>query len=323
MTTEPKSDPNHSSSNTTGYSKNGSGSMKHHVQAAATNNLAVVVNDQINMSSLSSVGLSSSSESSARLLLNTNNASVTPSSGIKVSPVFVPSTSSLGDIKPVVPAVAADDEASCMVLPAIPSPLSSASSASVNNVLFSKRTSSLPSSEIVEKKLMGGIKGSSGNNNKPHNTTTTAASTVGWVGLFSGIIPKSVSSNSSSRAHFVINEGGSSSHQILKEDHQDFELGGEEEATALSKSSSTKFTDNRQSVADMFNYITKQEKLLEKLDNSSAKFTLARLERENQLLELNPKTILAESGTYRTTTTTLHDLKSATGNFLKSERCLK
>jgi hypothetical protein len=51
-----------------------------------------------------------------------------------------------------------------------------------------------------------------------------------------------------------------------------------------------------------------QENLLNKLDSATHQMTLEALEQENIKLSLNPKTILASAGSYRTTTSTLQGL---------------
>ncbi|KAJ3088711.1 hypothetical protein HK102_008114 [Quaeritorhiza haematococci] len=68
---------------------------------------------------------------------------------------------------------------------------------------------------------------------------------------------------------------------------------------------------NRRSVADMLKQMEQQETLLEALENTSAKMLLDRLERENYLLTLNPKTILTEAGNIRVTSSTYQDLMTS------------
>ncbi|KAL3901455.1 MAG: hypothetical protein SGCHY_000605 [Lobulomycetales sp.] len=65
---------------------------------------------------------------------------------------------------------------------------------------------------------------------------------------------------------------------------------------------------NRLSVAAMRDIISHQEELLSQLDNTTHQMTLESLESENAKLMLDPKTILASAGSYRTTSTTLQGL---------------
>lgn len=55
-------------------------------------------------------------------------------------------------------------------------------------------------------------------------------------------------------------------------------------------------------------FISQQDTLLNELDDATHRMTLEALESENAKLLLNPKTILASAGSYRTTTSTLHEL---------------
>lgn len=58
----------------------------------------------------------------------------------------------------------------------------------------------------------------------------------------------------------------------------------------------------------MRDIISHQEELLSQLDNTTHQMTLESLESENAKLMLDPKTILASAGSYRTTSTTLQGL---------------
>ncbi|KAJ3387688.1 hypothetical protein HDU92_001817, partial [Lobulomyces angularis] len=81
---------------------------------------------------------------------------------------------------------------------------------------------------------------------------------------------------------------------------------GEDDDEFSEESYKRRSAKNRKSVLDMNMLLQKQEHLLVELDNASHKLTLEALERENHKLSMNPKTILAEAGAYRTATETLH-----------------